>query len=561
MFRRALMVGAPVTAMALSIYACGGGSSNNNGGESVQNNLTTATPIKHVVVIYNENVSFDHYFGSYPNAANPAGEPAFTPAAGTPAINGLSGALLTANGNFTNTANGVNAANPFRLDRTQASSADQNHAYIAEQEAYDNGLADLFPKFTGKGSAGGAGAFGTKGQVMGYYDGNTVGAMWNYAQKFAMSDNAYTDTYGPSTPGALEVVSGQTNGMQIVKASVPPVDATTAGLGSYYVNDGQGGYTMINDVDPVDTCSPGDEAMMTSKNIGDLLNAKSVTWGGFMGGFNLATVNSNGTTGCKRSTMSPVVGAATADYVQHHNWFQYFASTANPNHTRPSSMAAIGFSTQTDGKTAEPANHQYDTDDFFASVKSGNYPSVSFLKAPAFQDGHAGYSDPLDEQAFTTKVVNFLQQQPDWSSTAVIVAWDDSDGWYDHAYATPTSPSFDANADQVNGAGKCGTGSQLPGVKGAPVNGRCGPGTRTPFIVISPYARSNFVDHTRISQASVTKFIEDNWLGGTRIGSGSFDANAGSIMTMFDFTSAKVKNPTLFIDPTLGTPVASVPAI
>ena len=177
--------------------------------------MATATPIKHVVVIYNENVSFDHYFATYPNAANPAGEPAFTPAAGTPAVNGLSGTLLTANPNFTNTANGAAAANPFRLDRTQAATADQNHAYTAEQRAYDNGAADLFPKYTGKGTAGGAGAFGTAGQVMGYYDGNTVGALWNYAQNFAMSDNAYTATYGPSTPGALEVVSGQTNGMQV----------------------------------------------------------------------------------------------------------------------------------------------------------------------------------------------------------------------------------------------------------------------------------------------------------------------------------------------------------
>ncbi|WP_279609963.1 alkaline phosphatase family protein, partial [Burkholderia cepacia] len=151
-----------------------------------------------------ENVSFDHYFGSYPNATNPAGEPAFTPAAGTPGINGLTGALLTANGNFTNTQNGTNAANPFRLDRTQAASADQNHAYTAEQQAYDNGAADLFPLFTGSASPGGAGAFGTKGQVMGFFDGNTVTALWNYAQHFSMNDNAYTDTYGPSTPGALE---------------------------------------------------------------------------------------------------------------------------------------------------------------------------------------------------------------------------------------------------------------------------------------------------------------------------------------------------------------------
>jgi len=561
MFRRALMVGVPTAAMAIGLYACGGGNtSSSSSSQSIQNRTATATPIKHVVVIYNENVSFDHYFATYPNAANPAGEPAFTPAAGTPSVNGLSGTLLTANPNFTNTANGTGAANPFRLDRTQAATADQNHAYTAEQQAYDNGAADLFPKFTGKGTAGGAGAFGTAGQVMGYYDGNTVSALWNYAQKFAMSDNAYTDTYGPSTPGALEAVSGQTNGMLVVKASKGAVSATNTG--SYYVNDGQGGFTMINDVDPAnDTCSSTtDTALMAGKNIGDLLNISGISWGGFMGGFNLSTTNSNGTTGCKRSTLSPVVGQSTADYIPHHNWFQYFASTANPTHARPSSIAAIGSSLETDGKTAEPANHQYDTDDFFASVKAGNYPSVSFIKAPAFQDGHAGYSDPLDEQAFTSKIVNFLQQQPDWSSTAVIVAWDDSDGWYDHAYAVPTSASFDAIADQVNGAGKCGTGTAPVGVNGAPVNGRCGPGTRIPFVVISPWAKVNYVDHTAISQASIARFIEDNWLASHRLGGGSFDATAGSIMNMFNFSGAG-NNPTLFIDPNLGTPVASVPTI
>jgi phospholipase C len=555
------MVGVPTAAMAIGLYACGGGNNSNpSSSQSIQNRLATATPIKHVVVIYNENVSFDHYFATYPNAANPAGEPAFTPAAGTPAVNGLTGTLLTANPNFTNTANGTGAANPFRLDRTQAATADQNHAYTAEQHAYDNGAADLFPKYTGKGTAGGAGAFGTAGQVMGYFDGNTVGALWNYAQKFAMSDNAYTSTYGPSTPGALEVVSGQTNGLQPVKFSTGPVSATATG--SYYVNDGQGGFTLINDVDPAnDTCSSTtDTALLNAKNIGDLLNAQNISWGGFMGGFNLTTVNSNGTTGCKRSTLSPVVGQTTADYVPHHNWFQYFASTANPTHARPSSAAVIGLSLEADGKTPEPANHQYDTDDFFATVKAGNYPSVSFIKAPAFQDGHAGYSDPLDEQAFTAKIVNFLQQQPDWASTAVIVAWDDSDGWYDHAYAVPTSSSFDAIADQVNGAGTCGTATAPLGVKGAPVNGRCGPGTRIPFVVISPWAKVNYVDHTQISQASVTRFIEDNWLNGTRLGGGSFDATAGSINGLFNFSGAG-NNPTLFVDPNLGTPVASVPTI
>ena len=69
----------------------------------------------------------------------------------------------------------------------------------------------------------------------------------------------------------------------------------------------------------------------------------------------------------------------------------------------------------------------------------------------------------------------------------------------------------------------------------AAVNGRCGPGTRVPFIVISPYAKANFVDHTHITQASVVRFIEDNWLHGQRLGGGSFDEEAGSIMDLFDF--------------------------
>src|SRR5579883_1732569 len=91
----------------------------------------TATPIQHIVVIFQENVSFDHYFGTYPNATNPAGEPAFTPVPGTPTVNGLSEILLTNNPNLSNPANGAGATNPFRLDRSEAATSDQNHAYLA----------------------------------------------------------------------------------------------------------------------------------------------------------------------------------------------------------------------------------------------------------------------------------------------------------------------------------------------------------------------------------------------------------------------------------------------
>src|SRR5579864_4982518 len=103
----------------------------------------TTTPIKHLVVIFQENVSFDHYFGTYPNALNPAGEPRFSAAPDTPSVNGLSEALLTSN---------PNSANPTRLDRSQPVTCDQDHNYKDEQSAFDHGLMDKFAQSVAGGS-------------------------------------------------------------------------------------------------------------------------------------------------------------------------------------------------------------------------------------------------------------------------------------------------------------------------------------------------------------------------------------------------------------------------
>src|ERR1700733_9804219 len=109
---------------------------------------TPTTPIQHVVVIFGENESFDHYFGTYPKAVNPPGQPRFTALTGTPAINGLTTALLTNNPNL-NPPNGAGAANPFRLNRDQALTADMNHSYAPEEQSFDGGRMDLFPSKTG----------------------------------------------------------------------------------------------------------------------------------------------------------------------------------------------------------------------------------------------------------------------------------------------------------------------------------------------------------------------------------------------------------------------------
>jgi phospholipase C len=501
----------------------------------------TKTPIKHLVVIFQENVSFDHYFATYPNASNPAGEPVFRARRGTPTVNGLSGALLTNNPNSFNAANGAGATNPFRLDRSQAGTADQNHNYGPEQAAADFGLMDLYPKSVGTaGPPPNAPPIATtKGLTMGYYDGNTVTALWNYAQNFAMNDNSFDTTFGPSTPGLLNLVAGQTNGAV----------QTLNGTGNE-TDGGDGSLTVIGDPDPIgDVCSAPtrNQVQMGGKNIGDLLNDAGVTWGAFMGGFDLTITNSNGTTGCARSSTSPYTGT-TADYIPHHAFFQYYPSTANPAHTRPGSVSEIGH--------AGAANHQYDLNDFYAAVKSGNFPAVSFLKGIALQDGHAGYSDPLDEQTFIVNVVNFLEKTPEWSSTAVVVLYDDSDGWYDHQLGPIVNQSTGA-ADALSAPGKCGDGSTaLPGIDSgnAHAQGRCGYGPRQPFLVISPWARENFVDHTLTDQTSVIRFIEDNWLGGERIGGGSFDALANSIVQMFDFDHGRM-NSRLFLDPSTGEPV------
>jgi phospholipase C len=513
--------------------------------------LATATKIKHLVVIFNENISYDHYFGTYPSAQNNSGETPFAAAAGTPTGNGTSTPLdptqgfapvtgvnlLTNNPTSLNTANGTGASNPIRLAPSQGATTDQGHNYTPEQQASDHGLMDLFPEFTGTAGPppGSPAAALTKGIVMAYYDGNTLGTYWGYAQSYALNDNAWTTTFGPSTPGAINLISGQTNGF--LATNHTPLSS------SHAVADGNGGFTLIGDADPLnDVCSSAaDQVNFVGQNIGNLLNTKGISWGWFEGGFNLSTTNPNGTTGCARTTTATVasIPSVDPDYIPHHSPFQYYPSTANPTHARPSAISTIG--------TTDAANHNYDSADFFAALSAGNLPAVVYLKAPAYQDGHAGYSDPIDEQVFASSVVSALQAAQEWSSSAVVVTYDDSDGWYDHQAPSIVNPSSTV-ADALNGTGLCNSGAQqngaapsapllgAPPVDGGtalPAQGRCGYGTRVPLLVISPYAKSNFIDHTLVDQTSVLRFVEDNWLGGQRIQpGGSFDTIANSLSNM-----------------------------
>ncbi|GGF36564.1 phospholipase C [Aliidongia dinghuensis] len=535
----------------------------------------TATPIQHVVVLFQENVSFDHYFGTYPKAANNGGEttfagvaaPSFTAKTNTPDVAGLTPALLTHNPNKDTSGN---AANPFRFLPSQAFTCSMNHAYTGEEAAADKGLMDQYPQ---NNANRGNGCDPAGSTVMGYYDGNLVTAYWTYAQHYTLSDNSYGTNFGPSTPGALNLISGNTYGGQL------PIATSSGNAYDPGNTTGEQDVSLLNDLDAyLDDCG-GDKGgtahaatlQMNGPNIGDLMNAKGVTWGWFQGGFaptQAATFDGNG------NMLTPAVCGAThtghqvtvngttytvpnptinftgdihtnvADYSSHHAPFMYYPNTRNPHHLRPTSVAAIG--------TTDQANHNYDTSDFFAALANGNLPAVSFIKAPAYQDGHPGNSDPLTEQAWIVSTINAIQQSSAWGTTAIIIAYDDSDGWYDHAMPTNVRQST-ISADALTGTAACGTAPT------GGVQGRCGFGPRLPMILVSPYAKTNFVDHTLTDQSSIIAFVEKNWNLGfidgptaPTYGSGSTDRYAGALDGMFDFVDAP-NTRQLQLDPIKGT--------
>jgi len=620
-----------------------GGSHHGRG--SHKGGTATATPIKHVVVIFQENESFDHYFGTYPKAANTDGR-RFHAAKGTPAVDGLLPAtshslpprlrhstnLLTQN---------PNEDQPQRLDSSPTGlsgsaggqlTCDEDHNYSDEQQAFDGGKMDHFVQSTGT-DAGTKSPFGTTcqaSQVMDYFDGNTVTAMWNYAQHYSLEDDSFGVTFGPSAPGAINVASGDTGNIDAGHLANNPSVSTSTSPDGDLTPDGKGGYSLTNDAQPYwDDCSTRDAVAFNGSNIGDVLNHAGLSWGWFEGGFRPTTtfaaasaatghsgqstamfipdefsgnftgknVPANASNQALCDAVNPV-GVALGgtgqwgykdDYIPHHEPFEFYASTANPHHlTVPANAAGqdtlaglkeIGRDTQSyvnDVPQFNTPNHQYDTADFdqlVAAIHRGRLPAsalptVSFLKAPGYEDGHPGYSDPADEQAFVTREIDSLMRTPDWQSTVVIVNWDDSDGWYDHVYSGVSNPSLSPADNLTNtNTNTIGTGQPTSGQCGpspqtqAPLageQGRCGFGPRLPMLVISPYARVNHVDNDLTDQASIINFIEYNWHLPGIPGSADhvlsrLDRSEGlkfDLAGMFDFKHPQAK--TLILNPSTG---------
>jgi phospholipase C len=439
-----------------------------------------------------------------------------------------------------------------------------------------------------------------------------------------MSDNSYGTTFGPSAPGAISVVAGNTGNVDTAHEANSPSVASATTPNADLTADGLGGYSLTSDAQPYwDDCSTRDAVALRGKNIGDTLNAAGLSWGWFEGGFKPSTSYQDalaavGASGQPTSIFTPgqfknggfqnqvphssnqgicnavhPVGIALGgtgqygykdDYIPHHEPFEYYASTANPHHLAPASLDAIGTDTQSYVNGApqfDTANHNYDTSDFDAlvsaitngSMPGSALPAVSFIKAPGYQDGHAAYSDPADEQAFVVHTINELEQSPDWASTAVFVNYDDSDGWYDHVVSPVINQSHSVADNLTNTVvdvadnGTSGICAPAPGDRPGPPapgplaaeQGRCGFGPRLPMLVVSPWARSNYVDHNLSDQASIINFVEDNWhLPGIP---GSFDRVLDpldhqegvkfDLGGMFDFGAPPNTTPYI-LDPTTG---------
>ena len=228
-----------------------------------------------------------------------------------------------------------------------------------------------------------SGNYGPNGIVMDYYDGNTVTGLWNLAQHFTLNDNFYGTQFGPSTPGAINVISGNTNG---AVAEGGTSSAVVAG-------------TMNGDAEPYyDECSNGARRLRQRghgqddrQNIGDLLNGKGLTWGWFQGGFTPSSYNGSQPVCATRTSTSAAPRSPTTPAPR--------AVPVLPVDLKPAAPVAgrrCAGRHQRSGRRQPPVR----PDQFNSAVAAGDMPAVSYLKAPEYEDGHAGYSDPLDEQRF-----------------------------------------------------------------------------------------------------------------------------------------------------------------
>ena len=448
--------------------------------------------VKHVVVIYMENHSFDNLYGMFPAAdgiANAAARPKQADLSGNVYVNlPFASSFTPATSPIPNSPYLVEMAVP-NVYSPGATIPDLVHGFYQEQAQIHDGSNDRYVAISD-----------SRGLSLAHYD-TTKLPMYPIAQQYTVADRFHAAAFGGSYLNHQWLIAAQTPAW-IGTNPTPGVAPNTFNKTSYdktqtclqgasgcttpIVVDGQfitdaSGTTCypVNTVQPVNTPHAGGSSAVaanlvpgfTSRNVGDLLNAAGVDWVWYSGGWNNA-----------------LMGTPDATFQFHHQPFNYYANLAD--------------------NSAAKATHLKDETDFTASLAAGTVPPVSFIKFLGSNNEHPGYADLITGDQHLADTVNAIKGSSIWKDTVIIITYDEFGGFADHV-APPTAATAGAKADQW------------------------GPGTRVPAIFISPFSKKGKVDHTLYDTTSILAFIEKRFglpALSTR------DAAADPLSGAFDFT-------------------------
>ena len=399
--------------------------------------------VKHIIIIYQENWSFDALYGRFPgaNGISNASPEAL-------AQRDRSGAALTAapapmNGKTADphfaSLSLADALKPFDLGRyiePEVQTGDIVHRFYTQQLQIDGGKMDKFVAWSDNG-----------GLVMSYFDATNL-PEGRLAQQYTLCDNFFQGAFGGSFLNHIFLVAAAAPVFPNAPAAMiaTPPDATGLTVADKVVTpDGYAVNTAFSVNHPLPAFVTDAATLVPNQvlpTIGDRLSGKGLSWAWYSGGWNDA-----------------LAGTPDPLFQYHHQPFIYFRSFA-------------------DGTEAKRV-HLRDEKDFLAAVDAGVLPAVSFVKPLGPDNEHPGYAALLRGQAHVDALVNRIRTSPAWSDSVIIITYDENGGRWDHV--------------------------------APPVIDRWGPGTRVPTIVISPFARKGYVDHTQYDTTSILKLIEERW--------------------------------------------------
>jgi len=448
--------------------------------------------VKYVFVLFQENRSFDSYFGSFPGADGLFAKN------GAP-VTGFSQKLMNLDGT-------MGSITPFRIDPSWWSSdlddVDHGHVRMAEKMDAVAGRAqmDRFAlieeqKYIPKGQTLPTLKAKQYGELaMAYEDCNTIPFLWNYANRFVLFDHFFQHTIGPSTPNAIAMIAGQSGETQWVKhpdESTANPKLAAAGEGEPLVTDADPAFGVVNPKDKPSAALNQTYASLPLTFLGR--DARSATAQDSAAATDLADVQKDIPAIAKRNGIDVPWGwyqegydrEPPDSYIGHHNGPQYFGYVMN-NPALSAHLRGLQdfFDDIGAGKLSETGGVYYVRGGFqnIAGLKPAD-PNPQVQHNFAGDDDHPGYSDSALSEALVARTVNAIAGSRYWANSVILITYDESEGDYDHV--APKFVEYDPS--------------------GLPLS----PGPRIPLIVISPFARTHVVDHDAGDHNSVIKLIDE----------------------------------------------------